>query len=548
MKTKRIVALLLAFVMAFSVALFTGCSCSGPKDVMGLKVDEGCYVNNEPQIGYSEDIYYRTLANLTKMKDSVQSENISELSCQLLCVLVATQLYMLMDAVNVSNVYYYSNLSNEVNQNGYMDLYQKYLTCMNEFKKRYPVFAESERYKEIFFGEDMTDSEIKELVEEAVTTDKLVDLESEAVDIQTRYNNLTNEQILGSEFDTIYAELVDVNNQIAAEYGYTDYSTYSYEKMYQREFTPADTLSFATSLVDNNFTGSAIAANKKIDTSTAQIENILSQPFLGDNGKAILDGFYKSLGDEIYGIYQYVMQDGYFYIATAPDAYQGAFTNYFVTLDKPFMYFSQSYATVEVFIHEFGHYLRFYMLGGDSSASYELMETNSQAAEWLFMSYLENNYETLNLSQPETVNASRQKYVSSAYDIILSTVVGASEVEVYQNGTKADYSVVTDKWSKYILGETIPELYSGYLTPTEYFRFTTVTSPSYYISYGVSLITSIKIYIESHTSYENAVNTYIELLKTQQSYIDLLVKNGMGSPLDTTTIASVTQYFMYQLD
>ncbi len=545
MKTKKILALFLAVCLSLSTLVMYG--CTGAKDVMGLEIDDNCYVNRKLTVGYTQSTYESTMENIEELIELVTLDEASELSCQILCLMVSTKLYKLIDAVNVANLYYYSNTENEANKQGYTDLYEKYSLAMNEFKKLYPLFAESKTYKTIFYGEDTTDEEIAELVSKAVSSDELVTLENKVVELKNEYETYTNEQIFGTDFNNLYSQFVTTNNAIAAEYDYSDYLEYSYENVYEREFTPSDTLTYCYNLSDNLVNAAESAyynytnASETIgETRVDELDDVLNSYFLTDSSLTILDGFYKSLGDEIYSIYKYAIQKGYYFIANSSTAYQGAYTNYFVTLGEPYMYFSSSYATLETFVHEFGHYLRFYLTGRDLEGSYELMETHSQGAEWLFMSYLSNL-----LDDDELNYVVCEKFVSDAYMVLLSANVGAAEVEIYRasNISEVDFDVAVQIWSDRIFGEEIPSMYSKYYQPTQYFRLVSVNSPGYYISYSVSMISSLELYVLSLNSYDEAVDAYSALLKSE-AYVDALIENGLSSPFDKQSILDICKVFI----
>ncbi len=542
MKTKKILAMILSIAIVFSSLTLVGCSFKS--DVMGLVIDEECVYNKLPLVEYSEDTYQTTISNIQKLNDMVVKEEASDLSCQILSLLVSNELYKLIDAVNVATLYYYTDTSDEVNISGYLDLYDKYSTAFNEFKKLYSLFANS-KYKTIFFGDDMTDEEIQELVSQAVVSDELVELEGKVVELEQRYDGFTVAQILGSDFDDLYTDLVKTKTAIAKIYGYDDYLTYSYENEYAREFTPADTLSY-TEALSNGFVSAAEDAYDNClnaidgvsDARLDEIDAMLGSAFIEKESLTLLDGFYKTLGEDIYGVYNDFISNGYYFIANSKDAYQGAYTNYFVSLNTPYIYFSSSYATVETFVHEFGHYLRFFFMGNEDG-SYELMETHSQGAEWLFVSYLSTI-----LTENESAYLSDSKFVNDSYTIALCAVVGAAEVDVYslENLDAVNYTQIVSNWSKKVFGNTIPEIYSGYTTPEQYFRLVTVNQAGYYISYSVSLVSSLELYVASLTSYENAVDIYVQLLETTE-YVTTLTENGLYSPFSKEAVESICAVF-----
>lgn len=543
MKMKKLIAVFVSLIILLSSLSLVGCSFSN--DVMGLTIDPECTVNKVPKISYSQDTYDRTLENLQKLSEMVEKEEASDFSCQILCTLVSVQLYKLIDAVNISMLYYYTNTADEINAEGYMDLYSKYSYAFNEFKKLYSLFANS-KYKTIFYGEDMTDEEIQELVDQAVTSDELVELDNQIVALQQEYDGFSSEQIFGTDFDDLYTSLVTLNNSLSEIYGYDNYLVYSYENEYGREFSPSDTLLY-TEVLSQGFVSTAetaYATANSLKTSLGsekikELETILYSYFGESESLSLLDGFYQSLGDDIYAVFKQTISDGYYYIANNQDAYQGAYTSYFVSLGAPYMYFASNYATVETFVHEFGHYLRYYFMGNDANASYELMETHSQGSEWLFMSYLSQVFE-----EDEWTYIVNDKFVNDSYSVALCAVVGAAEVDVYSLDSleDVDYAKIVSKWSKKVFGDKIPDIYANYYTPEQYFRLVVVNNPGYYISYSVSLISSLELYVVSLSSYDQAVEVYVNLLNASE-YLATLADNGFDSPLSSEAIQGICNAF-----
>lgn len=542
MKTKKIFAIILSIAIVFSSLTLVGCSFKS--DVMGLVIDEKCVYNKLPLVEYSEDTYQTTINNIQKLNDMVVKEEASDLSCQILSMVVSTELYKLIDAVNVATLYYYTDTSDETNQNGYLDLYDKYSYAFNEFKKLYSLFADS-KYKTIFYGDDMTDEEIQELVSQAVVSDELVELNGKVVQLEQQYDGFSYEQIFGNDFNDLYTELVETKTAIAKIYDYDNYLSYSYVNEYDREFTPADTITYTEALSDGFISAAEDAYDNCIDAVYSledsrldELDDILSSYCFSDASMNILDGFYKSLGEDIYGVYKDFIKNGYYFVAKSDDAYQGAYTNYFVSLGKPYLYFAFSYATVETFVHEFGHYLRFYFMGNEDG-SYELMETHSQGAEWLFISYLSDG-----LTEDETSYLANSKFVNDCYSAALSAIIGAAEVDVYslQSFKGVNYDEIVSAWSKKVFGDSIPEIYSEYYTPEQYFRLVAVNQAGYYISYSVSQISSLELYVASLTSYESAVDVYIELLNATE-YVSTLTENGLYSPFSAEAIESICEVF-----
>lgn len=543
MNLKKLTALFMTFIITASVLLFT--ACTGNNGVMGLTVDDECYVNVSPDISYTQSTYDSTIENIQSLSNIVEKQTASDLSCSLLAGITSIQLTQLIDACSLARIYYDTDMSDETNYNGYVDLMSKYSECMNEFKKLYEPFSTS-KYKTIFFG-DASDTEIAELVAKAVSSDELVELEDQVVSLQTRFDAMTNAQILGEEWKSLYRQFVTTENQISDFYGYDDYMTYCFPNVYYRDYGVSDAQTYINNLSDT-VVNSAIASYQSLSAAQENIseermdelDNIFDSYFLSAESQQLLDGFYSSLGSEIYSVYKQFISEGYYFIASSDNAYQGAYTSYFYTLASPYIYFSESYATVETFVHEFGHYLNFYLCDiNDISSSYELKETQSQAAEWLLLNYVAENIIT---DEEEKSYVVQNKYFDSTYLILVSAYVASAEISFYQSDSidAIDFDAVFADCFTELYGENLPECYNGFIKPESYFRLVAIGNPGYYLSYSVSLISSLEIYVAGFTDYDYAVAIYTGVVKSPSGYVDVLESYGLSSPFEKTTITEIT--------
>lgn len=269
--------------------------------------------------------------------------------------------------------------------------------------------------------------------------------------------------------------------------------------------------------------------------------NVEKGSFETKENKALLDGFYRSMGDEIYSVYKQFFKNGYYFIARGENAYEGAFTGYLSKKGAPYIYFSESYATPMTFVHEFGHYCNMYFCGGNTE-SYELAETHSQGAESMFVAYLKN-----------TLSANAYSYLVNSYfygnsaQLFLFSIVGAFEIDVFSADRTAEnfsfdgeINAITEN---YIGLETYRTTFSGYTLPSTYYRYVVVNSSGYYISYAVSLVSAMQFYVLAQTDYTAAAESYRNLLNYSDEYQNALQEVGLASPFASETFAALAKAF-----
>ncbi|MCH5151906.1 MAG: InlB B-repeat-containing protein [Clostridiales bacterium] len=218
--------------------------------------------------------------------------------------------------------------------------------------------------------------------------------------------------------------------------------------------------------------------------------------------------------------------------------YQGAYTMWIPTLNKAIMYFGDGYQTPFTFVHEFGHYYENVYNGG-LALSYDHDETQSQGNEMLFLAWLGQNKGSVTDGY-DLVKA--YQLADILLTIIMSTAVDEFEQLIYSgettyNGqsfpTMASDSSITDYnelykliLSTYVNGNT--DLVDSWMS-ADYWQVA-FDSPCYYISYAMSALVSVEIYVEAMNDLSAARDIYFKLFTFGDSdeYVET-VTDGDGS-------------------
>lgn len=372
-----------------------------------------------------------------------------------------------------------------------------------------------------------------------------------------------------------FGDFVNVNNKIAAEAGYgsennQNYLDYAYKNDYNRAYSPAkvaemrnlvktymggifkkvvnevtnlksgftsyDDVDFANALLfyplfpltleeyyeiwadDYNSIEDARSdweeyySEEFAQVSTNYIGNYFKWLNSNTAGKKEIN-FYKAAND--------VFKNGNFFAGMN----DGAYTAWIPSMNNAIMYFGGQYSGNDyyyqspfTFVHEFGHYYENVYSGG-LSLSYDHDETQSQGNEMLFLAWLGQNkasgvdhgysyiraYQLLNILQT----------------IIMSTAVDEFEQVAYSG--ESQYN-----------GQDIPTVEDGIVNYTALYRMILLTyvddesivddmmstsywqvafdSPCYYISYGMSALVSLEIYMQAmEDGLDAARETYFKL-------------------------------------
>lgn len=334
----------------------------------------------------------------------------------------------------------------------------------------------------------------------------------------------------------LYIEFVQNNNRIANYYGYDNYYTYSYEKVYDRDYD-LDALEqmreFAQTYLVESYNGALMNFYNSFYSlgynDQLAIEHFLYNSYddlKHDYVSMYIDTLPGNMADALNGMLQ---EDSLF--AAASDAKEGAFTTYIGT--RSFCYFGPGYDTTTTIIHEGGHY--YASLYCDLNAiPLDLAETHSQGNEWLFIRYMED-------VMPHAQYEAMVDYL--LYDNIAMTLiclmVDEFEQIVYSTDltgfTAKDFDAIMNQVSlQYFPDGDVNEMLADV---NNYWRMVVVDQPVYYISYAVSAVAAVSLYTVSEDDYDGAMAAYQQLCEEpleDEGFLGNILSAGLLSPFDET--------------
>ncbi|MGN1207718.1 MAG: hypothetical protein ACI4SP_05410, partial [Eubacteriales bacterium] len=285
---------------------------------------------------YTSEDFDNLKAMVADLNTAATEENLTNDELIALDEAIGAELVRLSNSRSLYEIAYYADTTNDVAFERYNNCDGYYTEFWTLYEALYAPMAES-RYREVFF-EGMTDEEIAATVASAVTDPALVELTNRKNGYENTFDNFTDRELMGDTFDALYKNYVDVSNEIAAMYGYENYLDFAYAEVFSRDFTPQNVLDYVNGLNENLMPLTTAAYNEAIAIVNAMSyeefygafddygnTQLLDAPFMEGSSLALLDGFYRSLGEEIYGIYQSLWDNGYYYIASDENAMQTAF-------------------------------------------------------------------------------------------------------------------------------------------------------------------------------------------------------------------------------
>ena len=220
--------------------------------------------------------------------------------------------------------------------------------------------------------------------------------------------------------------------------------------------------------------------------------------------------------------------------ANGENALEGAFTTYIPYFETPVAFFGRGYQDMLTIVHEAGHFAVFDRLDA-VNMPVDFCEVHSQANEWMFIAYLEDELD------PEVYELIKLTRLVRGLDtIILATAVDECEEKVYtsvtSDTTEAQLAeIITEALSVY--GEDIVEEYRLEL----YFRYVAAENPVYYLSYALSEVVSLTSFVEAEDDLTAAQRDY---LKFVDDSIDTdAIIDGLEEAFDEDTCVDIVDVF-----
>ncbi len=395
-------------------------------------------------------------------------------------------------------------------------------------------------YREVFFS-DWTENEIEEM---RLYRGEIAELQEENDRILVEYRELGEK-----EFDDgtaeYYLQTVQNLNRIAALQGYDDYYAYANEKVYLRDYGAAQTAVLRANIVKyflplyeasyNDFYKGYGALSSKEQTAFQKLcfngYDTLSVNYVQNYLTALPEDMGAAMND--------LFTSDRAVFAVGDNSYEGAFTATLYEQEEAVCYFGPGYQDSFTVIHELGHYYAA-QFNAEEDMLLDLAEVHSQGNEMLFSIALQNE-----LTADMYAVLTDYMICDLLSTIIICSVVDEFEMLVYQNADK----ITNPAEQLDMIMDHVLEGYGGaeYFCSTfadayAYWRYVTIESPVYYISYAVSAIVSVQLYAEAKLDFDNACEIYRHLVEEPaESFLGAVSASGLDNPFSEGAFIAVKE-------
>ncbi len=414
--------------------------------------------------------------------------------------------------------------------------YEKYVPLTDEQKANKNKEAELvNRYKQAAVGDfsyniNGTDYVLEELADAFYAGEINYDEYLEA------YNGCMNR--MGETLGPIYLDLVKLRQQIAATYGYDNYSEYAYEKTYDRDYTVADAEAFckevkevlapaysefsAGSRVDPLLNSTAAAMPQMDKMAKVQEHLAKVDPVLAEN-------------------FQFMLDHNLYDIEEGENKANVGFTMFINQYNEPFFYTCPdgNFYDVMTIVHEFGHFNSYCVnvAGKGYYQNLDLAEIHSQGLELLYTAFY-GDIMGEDLKDDAEIYTMQQRAAS----VLEGCLFDEFQREVYEleDPTLSEINVIFSN----VASQYYPNYYIAGREDWTWIRVShNFESPLYYISYAVSVIPALQIWELSKTDFEAACDLYMNIVYEGEvsGYKETLKAVGLATPFDEGTMTNIAE-------
>ena len=335
----------------------------------------------------------------------------------------------------------------------------------------------------------------------------------------------------------IYVELLQIRKELAKEYEVDSYADYCYSAQFGRSYTTEDAEKFCENIKKNM----APRYYSKAYDQLYGITSSLTTKFSTEEMLQILEKFSSGMDEFTQKAFREMVDNELYNIGEGDGRYQGSYTTSLYSVHKPYIFVNSgdNLEGISTLTHEFGHFVNDlyeeekypdYIL---TTGNYDVLEIHSSA----FQLICTNLY-------PDIVNAEEaeagQKYVVSSE---LDSICEGCIFDEFQRKAYENPDMTLDELNEMYkeicesYGQSVPNglQYSWVMINHSY------ESPMYYISYAISALSSLEIWMISQDDMDKAFDCWLQILQEndEQDYEKIMKDTGLTSFMDSKGVLEI---------
>lgn len=451
-------------------------------------------------------------------------------------------LYNQLRAVfNTITVYYYGAATDYIET--YNKMYDALTECDIFEASLFQKAANSSDDVKMFFFETLDQSKIDEKIgkseKDKITSELTAKLDQISEDFNFYFSTLETydtEEALQKGIET-YVEYIKIANELAKANDCNNYLDYSYKNIYSRDYTPLDGYNFAqnvkSSLSQVGYEKKDYLPQNDGSKDYNNLTRLMNQNFNNINcdGAKLFDKYADFMDDDYIEAYNSLWRDGYYFFSDRDDSLGTAFILFDDCINYQLAFFSKEMQDVLSVVHEFGHYYALHKNAKNESQSYDILETHSQANEYVFANYVKNEYS----------NKYAKYFGDNKFYNDVSYLINFSYIIDVENYAYNETDLTTEKLAAFI--ENLSAEYESLHIKEKhnYWLYPCICSACYYISYATSSLEAMQFYLldlnDAKTKYKSFCNN-----AEGNSTVQKWTGSGLKSPFEKEILTMVANY------
>lgn len=371
-------------------------------------------------------------------------------------------------------------------------------------------------------GESLWDETFTDLMNrEAQLLNEYYDLSAQTAEVDAHSEEYY--EGCGYQMELVFAQLVQLRQEIAAYAGYASYPEFAYEYYFYRDYSPDQARQFMADIAQE-----LTPLYRRLDSS---VWAPLYESCTEEQVFAYVRACAQALGGTAQDAFALMEKADLYDITYSENKYDASFETFLMDYYSPFIFLNPtgSQADQLTFAHEFGHFCNDYAVGG-TVAGVDVAEVFSQSLEYLSLCYCADTQSLLPMKMADSlcVFVEQSAYASfehRIYDLEEPTV---ESIRAAFAASCADYGL--DAWG----------VDSRAYTMVPHFFI----SPMYVVSYVISNDAAMQIYqLELEEAGSGAAAWENGLYTMQTGYMAFIEEVGLRSPFAEGRAAELRALF-----